>query len=201
MSIPVDLAIEDELSEAVLRRLLDYAKRGYSVGTAYGRGGYGYLKKTIPVWNKAAKYKPFVILTDLDQRPCASALIAEWLRMPQHPNLLLRIAVREVEAWLLADRTNLANFLHVPEKHIPVAPEQLMDPKQAMIEVARRSKLELIRQRIVPKKGSTATQGREYNACLCEFVSRSWSIPSAMAQSPSLERTVLRLKAFTPKWE
>ena len=65
-SIPVNLAIEDELSEAVLRRLLADARHGYVIGKAYGRNGYGYLRKTIAGWNRAAKGIPFVVLTDLD---------------------------------------------------------------------------------------------------------------------------------------
>ena len=45
MTIPINLATEDELSEAVLRRLIDYTKRGHAIGTTYGRGGYGDLRK------------------------------------------------------------------------------------------------------------------------------------------------------------
>ena len=104
MNIPVNLATEDELSEAVLRRLLDHADRGYAIGTAYGRRGFGYLRRTITGWNRAAQFVPFIVLTDLDRRPCPTELIEDWLREARHPNLLLRVAVREVEAWLLADR-------------------------------------------------------------------------------------------------
>lgn len=64
--IPVDLAVEDELSEIVLRRLLPEASCNYQIGTAYRRGGFGYLRKTINGWNAAAKGKPFVVLTDLE---------------------------------------------------------------------------------------------------------------------------------------
>lgn len=100
--IPVNLAVEDELSEVVLRRLLADA-RCYAVGTVYGRRGNGYLRKTIVGWNRAARGCPFIVLTDLDNTRCAPSLIAEWLTVPKHPNLLFRIAVREVEAWLLSD--------------------------------------------------------------------------------------------------
>lgn len=69
--IPVNLAVEDELSEAVLRRLLTEANRGFIVGTVYGRSGYGYLRRTIAGWNRAAKGVPTVVLTDLDNEECA----------------------------------------------------------------------------------------------------------------------------------
>ena len=120
MTIPVHLATEDELSEAVLRRLLASANRGYAIGAAYGRGGFGYLRRTIPGWNRAARTAPFVVLTDLDRCPCPPDLIGDWLKEPRHPNLMLRVAVREVESWLLAGRLNLAQYLYVAEKWIPV---------------------------------------------------------------------------------
>jgi len=107
--IPINLATEDELSEAVLSRLLSDARR-FAIGRRYRRGGNGYLKSTIAGWNRAATGIPFLVLTDLDTHHCPSELIASWLAAPQHPNLVFRIAVREVESWLLADRTNFAEL-------------------------------------------------------------------------------------------
>jgi hypothetical protein len=200
MSIPVNLATEDELSEAVLRRLLDHADRGYAVGAAYGRRGFGYLRATIASWNRAARFVPFVVLTDLDSRPCPGELIDAWLGEPRHPNLVLRVAVREVEAWLLADRSNFAQYLHVSEKWVPEEPDALLDAKAALVDVARRSRSIEVRKRVVPRLSSTATQGREYNACLSEFVRTDWRIREAAAASASLWRTVERLRSFTPVW-
>jgi hypothetical protein len=200
MNIPVNLAVEDELSEAVLRRLLDSANRGYAVGATHGRRGSGYLKSSIASWNRAAQFVPIVVLTDLDSRACPNTLIDSWLEEPQHPNLVLRVAVREVEAWLLADRSGLAQFLRVPEKRLPLDPDALLDAKAALIDVARRSRSVGVRERIVPRQGSTAEQGREYNSCLCEFVRADWKIHEAAAASASLKRTIERLNSFTPVW-
>jgi hypothetical protein len=104
--IPINLAVEDELSEVVSRKLLKVTRRSYVVGACYSQGGFGYLRKKISGFNNAAKGTPFFVLTDLDRGPCASALIGEWLPspIPKHPNLILRVAVQEVEAWLLAAR-------------------------------------------------------------------------------------------------
>jgi len=196
MIIPVNLATEDELSESVLRRLLAHADKGYSVGAAYGRRGFGYLRRTITGWNRAARFVPWVVLTDLDRGTCPAALIDEWLTEPKHPNLLLRVAVREVEAWLLADRSTFAQYLRVAEKWVPVNPDGLQAPKAALVEAARRSRSGEIRARIVPKRGSTAKQGREYNACLIEFVGTDWNVEEAARQSESLRRTVARFRSF-----
>jgi hypothetical protein len=68
--IPVDVAVEDELSESVVLRLLAVVKPIYHVGVTYRRGGFGYLRRTVNGWNAAAKGKPFVVLTDLDDASC-----------------------------------------------------------------------------------------------------------------------------------
>ena len=168
--IPVNLAVEDELSGAVVLRLLAHANKEYVVGTTYGLRGYGYLRRTVHGWNRAAQGVPFVLVTDLDRYPCPSALIADWLTGQPHPNLIFRVAVREIEAWLLADRQSLAKHLAVPEAIVPTTPEGESDPKRSLISVARRSRSRTIRARIVPKVGSTSQQGPDYNACLIEFV-------------------------------
>ncbi len=199
--IPVNLAVEDALSESIIRHLLEHANRHYAIGTAYGRAGFGYLQATIRGWNSAARGTPFIVVTDLDQHPCPPALIASWLPGGRHPNLIFQVAVREVEAWLLADRINLAGFLKVSTKGIPADPETLPDPKATLVSIARRSRSRAIRDRIVPKSGSTAQQGPDYNTCLSEFVSTMWNVTAAATEAPSLARAVAKLAVFTPRWE
>ncbi|MGH8244991.1 MAG: hypothetical protein ACREUU_01005, partial [Gammaproteobacteria bacterium] len=109
-------------------------------GSHIARGGSGYLRKTIRGWNRAAQGVPFVVLTDLDQHECPAALLGAWLPEPRHANLVFRIAVREVEAWLLADVENLASFLKVRSSAIPRNPDAVLDPKGALIGAARRSR-------------------------------------------------------------
>jgi hypothetical protein len=198
--IPVSLATEDELSEAVLRQLIQHIGAGYCVGGTYRRGGNGYLRKTIQGWNRAARSMPIVILTDLDLEPCPMALLNSWLPEPKHPNLVFRVAVREVEAWLLADSQALAAYLKVPEQLLPSEPERSLDPKGALVTAARRSRSREIRDCIVPRNDSTAKQGREYNSCLCRFVTKIWDIDAASTRSESLRRAVARLSSFAPVW-
>lgn len=199
-SIPINIAVEDQLSEVVLRRLIDHVNRDYFVGTAYGQTGFGYLKRTIAGWNAAARGIPFALLTDLDEYECPSALIGDWLRVPIHPNLIFRVAIKEVESWLLADPGNLASYLSVSESQIPDACETVTDPKARLVALSRRSRSREIRERIAPRAGSTAKQGPDYNACLATFVRTTWDVESACENSGSLQGTVRRPATFEPVW-
>jgi hypothetical protein len=196
--IPINLAVEDDLSEIVLRTINAKSGREYHIGTAYGRTGFGYLRKTVAGWNAAARGIPFALLTDLDKYQCLADLINDWLKAPRHTNLLFRVAVREVEAWLLADPVNLSRYLSVPSARVPAICEQIPDPKEALVNLARRSRSGDIKSRIVPRSGSTAKQGPDYNGCLATFVQSSWNIDTACANSNSLKRTVDRIRTFHP---
>ena len=46
-NIPIVIAVEDDLSEAVLRVILKQSTRPYEVSNCLGRQGSGYLKKKI----------------------------------------------------------------------------------------------------------------------------------------------------------
>lgn len=196
--IPVNLATEDELSEITLIKILAALDR-FAVGTAYRRGGSGYLRRTIHGWNNAARGQPFIVLTDLDTMTCPSELINQWLSSPRHPNLLFRVAVREVESWLLADRKHIAEFLGIPASRVPLVPDGLGDPKGTIVVLAQKSRKD-IRSRLVPRRDSTAKQGPDYNACLGQFVTSAWDVKSASENSPSLARTLDRLDNFRPSW-
>lgn len=196
--IPVNLAVEDTLSEAVLRRVLEYTARPFYVAACYRKGGYGYLKNHIHGFNHAAQGMPYLVLTDLDQAECPPQLIREWLTHPRHPSLLLRVAVREVEAWLLADRSGMAQFFNIAESLTPRDVELLPDPKQTLIDLARKSRRRALREAIAPPSGSTSTQGPDYNGALLPFVQAKWNIGEAMQNSASLKRTVNVMRSFEP---
>ncbi len=198
--IPINIAVEDQLSETVAKRLLDDSERSFSVGAVYNRGGYGYLRKTVQGWNSAAKGIPFFLLTDLDAVACPSALMSSWLPNTKHHNLIFRVAVKEVESWLLADRTSFSSFLGVSKTRLPQRPDELIDPKATLVGLASQSRRSLIKSRIVPRPNSTAKQGRDYNGCLGEFVMNIWNPDEAASISPSLYSCRQRLSEFQPSW-
>lgn len=200
--IPINIAVEDELLETMAARVLSEIDRNYATGTVYNRGGFGYLKKNIRAFNSAARAgTPFLVMTDLDTQLCPAELIRSWLQNEErNPNLLIRVAVREAEAWLLADNHKLPPHIGVPTALFPEDAEGLADPKRKLIELIAHSKKVSLKKRLCPRPGSTAKIGPEYNSFFASFVLYEWDFSRALTRSPSLRRTVERLRSFTPNW-
>lgn len=199
--IPINLVFEDVLSEAVLKEMLKQSQRPFLVGSCFNQRGYGKIKKIISGLNHAANGMPYLVLTDLDNAECPLVIISEWLTQPKHPNLLFRIAVKEVEAWLLAHREAFAEFLGISVSLIPSNVDEIPDPKQLLINLARKSKKRNLRDAIVPERNSTAKIGKDYNGQLIQFVQNNWQVEAAQVNSRSLQRAMNALINFQPTWE
>jgi hypothetical protein len=105
-----------------------------------------------------------------------------------------RVAVRSLEAWLLADREEMSRFLDVSLSLLPLEPETLPHPKQALVELAKRSKKREIREDMVPVPGPGArVVGRGYSGRIIEFASERWSPQRAAKHSDSLHRCLQAL--------
>lgn len=198
--IPLNLAFEDALTESLTFKILRTIPTEYATCTVYNRGGNGYLRQVINGFNNAARGTPFLVGTDLDEYECPPALIGGWLNRPKHHNLLLRVAVREAEAWVLADRDRFANFLGINVMRVPEDVESLTNPKETLIHLARSSRRKQLRDDICPPIHSTRRVGPNYNARLGSFVTESWDPASARLNSRSLDRTMNRLVSFRPQW-
>lgn len=198
--IPLNLAVEDSLTESLFAKILDTIPTRYATRTIYNRGGYGYLRQNINGFNHAAKGVPFLVGTDLDTYECPAALIQEWVIGQRHDNLLIRVAVREVEAWVLADRKNFAKFLGIREALLPDDVERIPDPKQELIRIARHARSRDLRDDLCPPPNSTRKVGPNYNARLAIFVQRHWDPNAASERAESLARAIDRLIAFRPTW-
>ena len=66
------------------------------------------------------------------------------------PKLLIRLAVLEIESWILADRRAMARWLGVPERVVSRVPESLNDPKRELVQLASRSRNRSLREAIAP---------------------------------------------------
>jgi hypothetical protein len=195
--IPISIAVEDNLSEMVVRSLLRQSGKKFIINACYGKKGSGYLKKSIEGFNKAARVKPFLILTDLDKTECAPSLIGDWLGHTKSDNLLFRIAVREVESWVMAHRKAFSSYFKVPEEIIPLKPDEIDNPKLQLMEIVKKSKIREYKEAIIPSSNSTATIGPNYNAVLGDFVANKWNAEKAVKYSPSLLRAVIAVRNFS----
>lgn len=197
-TIPVNLAVEDALSEAVLRVILNQTGKNYLIENIYTNRGFGYLKAKSPAFNQAARIKPFILLTDLDTLECPPTLRAAWIKGTLHPNFLLRVAVREVESWIIAHRKAFAGFLGIPTATIPLHPDDLNDPKAELLRLVNKSRRRELKEDILPAPGSSSPIGPGYNSRLGAFVWKAWQVEDAMKYSPSLARTFRRFENFSP---
>ena len=77
-----------------------------------------------------------------------------------------RVAVRAIEAWLLADAERLAKYLGIPRTLVPRFPDQGDHPKRTLVNLARRSRKRAIREGMTPRQGSGVQVGPEYLSCV-----------------------------------
>lgn len=190
--VHIVLATEDELSEEVALALA--ADAGLDVGQTLRKRGFGYLQSNIHKFCELARTFPVVLLTDLDRRNCAPELVRTWIgRHHQPENMLLRVAVREIESWLLADHVAMVELLGAKVvSHLPREPDALPDPKRTLLQLAGFAARD-VRADLIANAGAVASQGVGYNARLCELVRDSWRATRAEQRSPSLARTRQRL--------
>ena len=191
----VALATEDELSEAVGKRLLSEIKYPVEASLLLRKNGYGYLRSGLKKCCELAAQQPVVLLTDLDRYACPLELIDDWFGNVVRPNrLIFRIAVREIESWLLADHDAIRGLVGQKGK-LPTDPDTLIDPKAKLLALAKNASKD-VRLDLVKEEGAVALQGIGYNARLTDFVSSVWDPELAAGRSASLRRTRERLQEF-----
>jgi len=193
---------EDEVTHQIMLKLYDFFQGSFSEVKVIPCHGSGKIKKQIKEYNYAAQYGYFFIITDLDDDyECAPSLINDWLQDKRSDQLLFRVAVHEIESWLLADRENFAAFFSISQNLIPLQPDKEADPKRIVISLARRSKKRVIRESIVPID-DYATIGPGYNIQFQNFIQNIWNIDIARKNSPSLDKTIKSLeKIVYPKMQ
>ncbi|RKZ31180.1 hypothetical protein DRQ36_02935 [bacterium] len=184
--------VEDELSQAIVNKLLDYLERTENLEfpdrAFYNKNGCGNIKREMRKYNKIARTYPVIVLVDLNATECAPLKKEEFIDFNKNEKLIFRIAIREVEAWLFADRKNFASFLGVRIDRMPKKPEEIADPKKLLFDISRKSQKRVIKEDIPPEPGSLASIGKNYNGRLKEFVLQYWDI--------NIARNVLKNKSL-----
>jgi hypothetical protein len=171
----------------------------FEVGLTFRRGGYGYLQSGIPKFCTFARRTPLLLITDLDRATCAASLITKWIGNNLLPEkFLFRVAVREIESWLLADHDGMKALLGSGGTKLPRTPDSLADPKRALLSFARRAPRD-VRNDLIVQTGAVASQGLGYNQRMCDFIQSKWSPNQASLRSDSLRRARIRLRHFS-RW-
>ena len=187
----VYLAGEDEVTLALGRKVVGLSPPLHVYREDNTRG-FGRLRTKVRSFQQMVSHGlPVFLLTDLDRAACPSALIDDWLGCVPNRGFLFRVCVRAGEAWMLADRQSIAEFLKVRVTAIPSDPEKLRDPKRELIQIAQRSP-RAIRDGLTPV--GSATIGPEHNSLLSRYARDHWSPSEAAKCAPSLARCVQRVR-------
>lgn len=192
--IDIAIATEDFLSEAVIIKIIRSIDK-FNISLSLGREGCGYLTKKINNFNKMAERQKVLVVLDLDNNNSPDEYIRDITRNENviHENLLFSIPVKEIESWILADKQGISSFLDIPEARIDRNPDELMDPKEKIISLARTCRNRVAKDGIPPKPRAISKVGLSYNTLLIDFVNNHWSIERAAVNSPSLNRTLILL--------
>ncbi len=200
-AIPLFSFVEDVPSREVLLKLVEkHNLAGGRVFSFYSgfpsiMHGAGNIRTKCPYFLRQADSGQYaLILTDLDANECPATLIRDWFfpgrndafALPKQ--VLFRIAVRAVEAWLLADKEGFSRFLGVPKSDFADDPEGLPNPKKHLLDVIERKARKTWVREMLPT--GRAHIGAKYNESLCSFIRRGWNIDNACLRSPSLRRAV-----------
>lgn len=188
--VEVNYATEGLVDAAVAERLIRHC--GGELGLRRVAGGKSKLDPRIANYVQSARRLPWLVVRDLDHdAACAAELRANLTN--EVPDLMcLRIAVRQIESWLLSDRMAISEFLRVPVGRVPLQPEALDNAKLATVNLARHSASRRIRASLVPRTGSGATEGPEFAAMMVSFAQEHWRPERAagLVEGSSLVRAI-----------
>lgn len=184
------VAVEGPTDFEASKRILTHT--GHSIGRSFIQTGKTRLDAQLAGYNNAARYdQPWFVLRDLDHdAACAPSLIAA--KLPNRsPLMFFRIAVRALEAWLIADSEGMAEFLGVSVANFPDDPDRSDDPKAVVLRAAAKSARKTA---MLPASRVRARVGPTYVPELISFITNHWSIDRAIERSDSLRRCIGALR-------
>lgn len=192
----VRAAVEGTSDVGLARRLVTHCGLAVADG-AQGvlvKHGSGNLDKLATRLARGASlHDPWIVLRDAD-RQCPVTL-AECL-LPQSPGdgFLLRIAVAEMEAWLLADVNGVAKEFSMSTANLPQDLDELPDAKRTLVQMCRRSRSRDVRGAMTRPQDDRP--GPEYTTRVTRFAEGRWDVDAARSRSASLDRAVQALSRF-----
>jgi hypothetical protein len=197
MSVDIFIVGEDQLCAALAQALVLQSGKAVKIQNIIVANGCGPFKSMIEKMNNVARnVMPVLMIADADQAPCVVAQRNAWIPGNPAPKFSLRLAVREAEAWILADHEGLSEFANFSAALMDRAPDILHDPKQELLRLIRKSKRRELREEMLPRKGAKNLVGLGYNLHLTQFVREHWNAERASHRSPSLARSIPRVAAL-----
>lgn len=191
----ISILVEGTLDEAVAKKILRSA--GATPGTVFPKRGKSYVKNNISDFNDLAQGMPVMALIDLmdTHSECPVEVIRAWLPHREEA-MLFRVVVREIESWILADRTSVSRLLGVRKSKIPHHPEELKDPKASFMECAQLSPKDGLRNALVPDDPTTRAEGPAYTNRMTQFVRNQWDLGRARKNADSLNRCIRAVERY-----
>lgn len=185
----VTIAGEGRLDLEVAGKLISHY--GGEVGNRYDKGGKFGVHSKIEGYNNDAMHTkmPWLVLLDLNSDECPLSL-RNRLLTEIAPSMCFRIAVREIESWLMGDTESFASYFGVNRTLIPSEPEKLNDPKNELIQLARKSNKREIREGIARKGNAQLETGPRYTALMRKYAQNHWRPEVAAKRADSLRRAM-----------
>lgn len=196
----VSLLVEGLTDEIVLRQIIA-RYTSLSILTCYGKKGNAYIRNRIHSFQRvASRQLPIICLIDLDQENCAVTCVRELAFEMPNENFILRVAITELESWLIADVENFSRFINAPQSRVPYPPDECPYPKEMIINLARKYSRKMLREDLVPAEGSSAKVGKAYVNQIARFVQESYNLEVAASNSPSLRRAITAIQQLDSRY-
>jgi len=195
--------VEDVLSKAVVCKIVAYVNSlliakelSFRPGFPSVTGGNGRLRSIAQRFIPSAKAGLCVIIvTDLDTVPTPNELGKVWFNincLSELPHaFIFRIAIREIESWIMADRVGFSTYMSFSMSNLPVQVDDIADPKGYLLNLIQRKCNKKWQKDMLPLKSQHI--GLEYNPRLVRFIEESWNVENAMKSSESLFRSINRI--------
>lgn len=196
MTYQIAVVAEDRLTEAVLHKCISEFLPKFTILRSEVKNGRGNIQRNISAYANLSRVIPVLIGVDLDDNTCAPQLLDSWnVSQSQQKNLLLRVAIREIEAWVLGDKKQYARFIKGQSDDITSSPDDLNDPKLFLLELARKTAPDELKADLLPVNFNKKPRiGKAYNLRMCEFVTNKWRPHVARENSPSLNRAIIAIE-------
>lgn len=190
----VYLAVEGSTDVPVAERLVRLV--GQDPFTRVVSDGKSELDKKIAALRRSGAHQDWLVLRDLDHdAPCPAQLVRKLGGGRPFPQRVsVRVPVREIDSWLLADAEGFSRVFSVGKNRLPARPDDLDDPKQQLVHICRKSKQQAIRETMPPLPGSGREVGTGYASRISDFARNGWDPERAAKRSPSLARSLVTLR-------